>query len=361
MKIMYVDVLLDGHHLSYLNALLHIEGNEYVIAIPEKVKGLDCKQYTFSKMDFYHKTLYRYFKWLREIYVIALREQPDVIHFLYGDVFYKYFGSGLGKFKRHFKTVVTIHGLRKGLLARIGLLLMFRLCNVGVVHTDIIRKQIAELKITNLVHIEYPHFSRTDNISSIDSISSLEAKKSLGIPSDRKVLGCLGATRKDKGLDILLKALQNVHLDFELLIAGAEEAVSQAEISRLCKPYASRVHMLLRYLTDEEFDLCLAASDIVVLPYRREFNGASGPLGEGVWLYKPIIGPDHGSLGDIIKNNHIGYVFETENEVSLAQTISTAVTCPFLYDETAIKYRMRLSVERFQKEYQYSVYKTTGI
>lgn len=52
-------------------------------------------------------------------------------------------------------------------------------------------------------------------------------------------------------------------------------------------------------MTDREFAEVIAASDIIALPYRKKFNGASGPLVEGVYLGKCIIGPNHGNLGKL--------------------------------------------------------------
>lgn len=66
-------------------------------------------------------------------------------------------------------------------------------------------------------------------------------------------------------------------------------------------------------MTDEEFEMAIQAVDAIVLPYRKTFNGASGPLGEGVAKGKMIIAANHGSLGDIVEKNHLGYTFESEN------------------------------------------------
>lgn len=346
MKIMYVDIVLDGHHLSYLNALIKKNDNECCIVAPEKVVGMCEEQYVFSKMDFLNKKINKYYKWINEVYNFASYAKPDVIHFLYGDVFYKYFGLGLKKFTNKYKTVVTFHGFRTNKISQLSMKRIFHNISIGVVHTQLIEEKIKLMGVNNVSHIEYPHFSSSLNVSNSG------IKEEFGIKTDAPVLGCLGSTRYDKGLDILLKALKEVKNPFELLIAGTEDFISKEMIIELSKEYSSKVHIMIKYLSEEEFEKALVVSDIIVLPYRKVFNGASGPLGEGVWKEKMIIGPDHGSLGDIIKKNHLGYTFLSEDSKDIASTINRSLNQPFEYDVIAQKYRKSLTVEEFATQYK---------
>lgn len=109
--------------------------------------------------------------------------------------------------------------------------------------------------------------------------------------------------------------------------------------------------MKLDYLTDRELSCAINSADIIALPYRKMFTGASGPLTEGVCLDKIIVGPDHGSIGDIITANHLGYTFEAENVDSLADVMQKALSYDFVIDESYEEYKKRLSPEKFVKEY----------
>ncbi len=84
----------------------------------------------------------------------------------------------------------------------------------------------------------------------------------------------------------------------------------------------------IKELSSEEFGWYCDASDCIVLPYRKIFRGTSGPLTEAVWRRKPVVGPDHGSLRDLIGTNHLGYLFESENAESLAGAIDTYLRSP---------------------------------
>ncbi len=347
MKVLYVDIETGGHHQTYLKALMDISGKENVLVLPEKIESLNAKQYVFRKTDFYNKKLSEYYKWVKEVKGIIKTEKPDVIHFLYGDVFYKYFGLGLEGLKKQYKVVNTIHALKKGKIGIVSLKRIMHLSSVGVVHTHAIFNEVKDAGIENVVHIEYPHFSTGYDVDKAG------ARKYYGLSENAFVLGCIGGTRYDKGLDVLLKALQSVTADFELLVAGAEDAIKREDIEELARPYRERVKLHLNFLTDEEFEMAIQAVDVIVLPYRKTFNGASGPLGEGVAKEKMIIAANHGSLGDIVEKNHLGYTFESENIEALRKVLNTAVQRRnFTYDEKANEYKKSLNAINFQKNYQ---------
>ena len=110
-------------------------------------------------------------------------------------------------------------------------------------------------------------------------------------------------------------------------------------------------NVILEFLSQDKFEACICASDIIVLPYKRIFDGASGPLGEGVAKNKMIIGANHGSLGQIIEMNHLGYTFESENVEELTRVLEKALSTEWKLDENYMAYKEILSTERFQKEY----------
>ncbi len=174
----------------------------------------------------------------------------------------------------------------------------------------------------------------------------------MGLSSEVPVLLTIGGTRYKKGLDILLEALRNVKKPFQLLIAGKEEDFDRNYIEENIKSYKDNVKLLMRVLSDEEFAICINAADFIVLPYRKSFNGASGPLGEGVWRKKTIIAPNHGSLGSIIHEYNLGVTFETEDVNDLTKIISEQLENKHEWNDTAENYRLTLSVDSFANEHQ---------
>ena len=184
-------------------------------------------------------------------------------------------------------------------------------------------------------------------------MSFLECRRFFGIPCDDvPVIAAVGNTRFDKGLDLLLTALQQITIPFYLLVAGKEDWFDRSFIREHSCGYEDRIFVCLRYLTDDEMSMVLNAADIVVLPYRKIFDGASGPLVDAAMLGKPVIGPNHGSLGQIIEQNHLGVTFEAENVKSLSEAIQKILTFDFVSDEATSVYRKRLDPTFFQKCYK---------
>lgn len=341
MRVLLIDSLSTGHHITYLQSLI-AAADEVAVVVPDDVR--------ISSVEIFHANLRvsgkkRYFQWLKSIRNIIKVWKPDIVHFVYGDDLYRYLGIGLRAVcgKRHI--VVTFHQIRHSKLRDYGRKIFGKQIDAAVVHTEQLKRNFEALGMHNVYHVEYPQFSEAFQIP------QEEARKKLGIETTEKVLLALGGTRWDKGLDILLDALTEVKAPFHLLVAGQEQYFSREEIEKRSASYADKVTLILEFLSDVNFSQCLSTADIVVLPYRKSFDGASGPLGEGVWQNKMIIGANHGSLGRTIEENHLGMTFESENIQSLAEVLETALTTAFVRDDKYIQYREKMSPRRFQREY----------
>ena len=336
MKIMYVDASVDGHHLIYLNYLLQAVSGDSFAVLPEdtgKVKGRVRKAGTGSIRGFEE-----YGRWMKELRRIAAEEKPDIIHFLDGDTMMRNMGRGLARFADS-GMVITFHHFFEGKAREISMKRMLRYADAGVFHTETICERAEGFGCKNVKCVPYPCFL------------DLPPMESGGHRNDPPVLLALGGTRHDKGLDILLKALKDVKAPFQLVIAGKPEDFDEDYIDSHTEKYRDKVRLCLRFLSDEEVKEFLVESDIIVLPYRREFDGASGPMCEGIYLGKTIIGPSHGSLGSQLQSSHAGYTFESENVEQLAACIEYALTHPCVYDETAYQMQKELSPELFAERY----------
>ena len=346
MKIMLVTSALSGHNITYLKSLTSAIEAEMVLCIPDHTCDgcFDASRVYIS--PFIRKGKPDYFQWLRNVKRIVRKERPDIVHFLIGDALYHYFGFGIGSIRA--KKVITCHHVRNwSRPARIIYRHISNRADVMVYHTDSLTERMKDIGISNAYHIEYPQFSENLRIEQVD------AKRMLGLPDDgTPVILALGGTRFTKGLDILLAALKDVKAPFYLLIAGKEESFGADYIREHSASYRESVFLKLKFLTDEEFALCLSACDIVCLPYRKTFDGASGPLGEGVHMSKMIVGPEHGSLGSIIRNNHLGKTFESENVLSLAGVLNAALLESWEPDEVYRSYQKSLQPELFQEKYR---------
>ena len=342
MKILLVDVAVTGHRYQYMKALMTCCNAEFVIAAPERM-DFDCRQHTIETATGDERTFSAYRQWIRAVRDIARQEKPDLIHFLYGDGFYKYFGYGVSGIPCKRK-ITTMHFVRRGQLQELSLKVLSRNFEAVIVHSEYLKDEINRAGVRNAMHIEYPHFNEVRDSDGTE-------KAYFGLDNGKKVIACLGGTRSDKGLDILLEALNHVDTDFQLLIAGKPMDFDEAYILQHIEKYRDAVSLFLKYLSDEELDKALLAADIVCLPYKKSFNGASGPLGEGVSYGKCIIGADHGNLGRTIEDHHLGYVFHTESSDDLARVIDQALAENFTPDEKYREYQEAINLQTFKNRY----------
>ena len=339
---MYVDNSVKGHHLEYLRYLSENRDYESFAVLPQTVDKLEIRQIVYPHLNLKEKKLFAYLKYMKTLKRIAQQENVDVIHFLDGDSTMRYFDVGY-RYLKKFRTIVTFHHLFPGKLRELSMKAILSKVSMAVVHTDEIETKIRSYRCKNVTTIHYPCFLAVEPIKR-------ENEKV-------KTLLSLGGTRYDKGLDILLEALNHVSEDYNLIIAGKEEFFTREYINEAINNYSDKVDVRLKILSNEEMIDCLQKSDIIVLPYRKEFDGASGPMCEGAYLGKMIIGPKHGSLGAMIERNHLGYSFESENIEDLAACISKAVVSDFTYDECAKRYQKSLNPETFLQKHT-SLYKS---
>ncbi len=342
MRILFVDSRTTGHHMVYMKELINDNRYESILLVPD---GDVVKNAGFcGNMTVVPMTGGSYGQRLDQIRRTAYEYNVDIIHLLFADSIMKYYGFGLGRLKKY-RIVATFHQFRYSILRNIARKMLFAKVDRGVVHTDSMLRYLESNSIKNAVHIEYPKFER------VEYCDKKTAKKCLGIETDKPVLLALGGTRYDKGLDILLQALNKVDQPFYLLVAGKPEAFDEAFIRSEGTRFADDIKLMLRFLTDEEMALCSSACDFAVLPYRMSFDGASGGLVDAVVAGKPVIGAGHGALGELIRNNHLGYTFRTEDADDLARVIEKALETGFVIDDTAKAYRDMLDPKCFVDAY----------
>ncbi|NIK69237.1 glycosyltransferase family 4 protein [Paenibacillus sp. BK720] len=342
MRVLFVDNKLTGHHVSYMKKLSESQEITAFYFLPEEIIGLTGPQ-KIMKSD--PNSLKGYLKWIREVAEVAAEYKVDLVHFLYADALYKGFGIGLHNLKKY-TVVATFHQVRRSFLRDLSRKMIFKQISCGVVHTDKLQSLHLQDGIRNVTKIEYPKFN------ALIEISKMRAREYFSIPQDINMFLALGGTRFDKGLDLMLEAFSNIKLPFHLLIAGKEETFTKTFIEEKISAYRDKVSVVLKFLSEEEMNLALSACDVVVLPYRKIFDGASGPLADGVWNRKIILGSNHGSLGDIIESNQLGLTFISEDTEDLRNKIISILQDKINWNDKSENYRMSLDPDNFLKSYE---------
>lgn len=343
MKILFVDVNTAGHHMVYFNSIMSINGFEKVLVLPKKSSSVLVKQYEIPALSRGMK-FNQYVNMLVALKKIIKKEQPDIVHFLTGDMLYRYFGVGLSYLNCN--VISTFHHVDFSFFKKISYKLIFHKIKCGIVHTKYIQDNLKTLNINNVNHIEYPFLEK------FEFYDKKSIKSEFNLPENVKILLAFGETRYDKGIDILLKSLDKINSPFYLIIAGKTTYFTKEQISELSINFKNKVRCFFYYINDELMNKLFCVSDIVVLPYRKKFSGASGPLTGGVFLEKLIIGPNNNSLGSLIRDNHLGYTFIPESINSLEKAIDCAINNIFICDNTYKEYKKKISKEFFLQSYE---------
>jgi beta-1,4-mannosyltransferase len=176
-------------------------------------------------------------------------------------------------------------------------------------------------KMTNKHHIT-PHGNYVDCYK--NEISKATARTLLGIDPDAFVLLCFGTIKPYKGIEIFIKALQEIsEQNIFLLIAGhPEDKLAERQISQYCD-HDKRIKTFLHFIPDHDIQVFMNAADIVVLPYSDTLNSGVAVL--AMSFGKPVIAPNIGSIPEVIDKQG-GVLFEPKDKNSLVSAIKKSIT-----------------------------------
>lgn len=268
--------------------------------------------------------------------------KKDIMHFLHLDVFYM-FPNLFKKLKLNkLKIIGTLHWYPNKKIKSYQLKKTSKYIDVIVVHSQYIKNKLNEIGIYNVEVIDYPSFYP----------KNVNINNKLMEDSDRIKILCIGATRFDKGIDIVSKSFEYIsanskkHLKF--IFAGKELDNAYQLPIELSNKHNIDLDIINKRLTDEEYWEYLSYCDVVLLPYRKIFTGNSGPMTDGVYLNKFILGPDGGNLGYLIDCYDLGLTFKQENYIDLAVKISELTNKDLKKNHN---YRQEIKVEKFIEKY----------
>ena len=264
----------------------------------------------------------------------AATAKPKLFHLLWNNKF-EYFDRTLVmlyyKLLRK-KTVLTLHNVNASkrdnsdsYLNRLTLRIQYQLADHIFVHTEKMKSEaIQDFEIPSAKITVIP-FGINDAVPNT-SLTRLEGRQWLGIPSGARALLFFGNITPYKGLEYLLEAFQRLSRqepDLTLVIAGRPKG-SEEYWQALQEKYRSMMQsdrVLIRsdYIPDAEVEYYFQAADVLVLPYRHVYQ--SGVMFLGYSFGLPALAADVGSLKDEIVEGETGFVFKTEDSFDLEKTI----------------------------------------
>jgi glycosyltransferase involved in cell wall biosynthesis len=158
------------------------------------------------------------------------------------------------------------------------------------------------------------------------STNRSEARKALSLGETGPLVLFLGLVRRYKGVDLLLTAAPEIVGKTRATIAIVGEVFPDArDLLRRAEQNPVRDHILWKdsYVPEEEMALWLAASDVVVLPYRA--ISGSGIAARAFAAGRPVAASAVGGLAEAVEAGATGELFPPGDAAGLARAVETVL------------------------------------
>lgn len=173
---------------------------------------------------------------------------------------------------------------------------MLRMFDIVIAHSSLQEFEISMQGVPYSSVMKIPHGTKIN--SYVGKISREQLVNHFGIEDKGEFLiTTAGFLRYDKGLDVLVRALDIVRksYDVRLVVVGIEQGKYGRGVMDTIKidgKIPDYVSVIRRYPDREELEMLLATSDLIVLPYkdRPRRYAVSGAFHLALGSFKPIIG-----------------------------------------------------------------------
>ncbi len=225
------------------------------------------------------------------------------------------------------KIVVTVHDVESfahtGAPASGTVSKIYGIADKFIVHNAVSRRELMQALGADPAKINViPHGNYLSSIRGVPS--AIEAKETLGIRPEAKVVLFFGQIKEVKGLDLLLEAMPAVAAavpEVVLVVAGRPWKNDFAQYGEILDRLHlnDRVRLHIRFIPDDEVSTFYAAADVVVLPYRRIYQ--SGVVLLAMSYGKAVLVSDLPGMTEIVTDGTNGYAFPSGNSEALGRRL----------------------------------------
>ena len=264
----------------------------------------------------------------------AASARPKVFHILWNNklefldrtlllLYYRLLGK---------RIVLTAHNVNAGkrdgkdtLINRLTLRAQYCLADHIFVHTARMKSELVSDFAVSEEKVSVIPFGINNTVPN-SALTSVEAKRQLGINSSDQTLLFFGGIAPYKGLEYLIAAFAEISSQsksYRLVIAGKPkdrvDYWNQIQQAMARSGVRDRILERIEYVPDGQTELYFKAADVLILPYTCVFQ--SGVLYLGYNFGLPVIAADVGSLKEEIIEGKTGFVFRPRDSSDLAKTI----------------------------------------
>lgn len=196
----------------------------------------------------------------------------------------------------------------------------FAFARYFIVHSEKDRQKLLALKKEAIIrrncHPTYAEFAQWQELDKAG------ARKRVGLPPDGRVLLFFGLVRPYKGLKYLIEAMAQVqqHLDCRLMVVGEFYDDKDRYVAMMRQlGLESRIHLVDRYVNNEEVGLYFSCADVVVLPYVDATQSGIVQIAYGFGT--PVITTKVGGLPEAVEDGVTGFLVDARNSKQLSAAI----------------------------------------
>jgi glycosyltransferase involved in cell wall biosynthesis len=263
--------------------------------------------------------------------------KPEIFHILWNSKIQLFDRTLLMLYYRSMgkKIALTAHNVNQArrdgndsTLNRLTLRMQYRLTDHIFVHTQRMKDELIEdfggsdRAITVIRHPINDAFPDTD-------LTPAEAKRRLGLRSSEKAILCFGRIKPYKGIEHLFEAFKKLverDGDYRLIIAGEVQKENEGYLNQIKQMIPSEIErgqIILKpqFIPDEDMEIYLKGTDVMVLPYNEIFQ--SGVLFLGYTFGLPVVATDVGSFKEEIVEGRTGFLCRPGDPADLAKAIET--------------------------------------
>ena len=141
------------------------------------------------------------------------------------------------------------------------------------------------------------------------------ARRSLGIGADARVIGVISRLRREKGIDILLSALDRISSsDTHVVIAGT--GPEEPHLRELAARSPIPVHFVGHR---EDVEVWFAVADVIVMP--SKFESLGRVTIESMAAGRPLVAARVGGLADAVVDGETGVLVPPDDPAALAAAL----------------------------------------
>jgi len=263
------------------------------------------------------------------------RSQARIFHLLWNNKFEHFDRTVLMLYYRLFRkrVVFTAHNVnmrkRDGCDSwwnRLSLRVQYRLAHHIFVHTQRMRSELLTYFGVSERKVSVIPFGINNTVPT-STMTTVEAKRIIGIRSSDKTMLCFGQIAPYKGLEYLLAAFSGMakgNGSYRLIIAGKVKKGREKYWNEIQRKIASseiqdQIIERIEHIPDEEVERYFKAADVLIVPYVNIFQSGVPFLAYSFGL--PVIATDVGSLREDIVEGRTGFICRAKDSSDLANMI----------------------------------------